>query len=46
MHDMIYKYHIAPDPATTGQAPTASEKMQPEMDSVGGPKARAGEEKK
>lgn len=36
----------APDPATTGQAPTISEKMQPEMDSVGGPKSRAGEEKK
>ena len=36
----------APDPATTGQAPTISEKMQPEMDSVGGPKSEAGEEKK
>jgi len=36
----------APDPATTGQAATISEKMQPEMDSVGGPKSGAGEEKK
>lgn len=36
----------APDPATTGQAPSLSEKMQPEMDSVGGPKSGAGEEKK
>jgi len=36
----------APDPATTGQAPSISEKMQPEMDSVGGPKSQAGEEKK
>ena len=36
----------APDPAITGQAPSISEKMQPEMDSVGGPKSAAGEEKK
>jgi hypothetical protein len=36
----------APDPATTGQAPATSEKMQPEMDSVGGPKSPAGAERK
>jgi hypothetical protein len=36
----------APDPATTGQAPVTSEKMQPEMDSVGGPKSPAGAERK
>jgi hypothetical protein len=35
-----------PDPATTGQAPVTSEKMQPEMDSVGGPKSPPGAEKK
>ena len=36
----------APDPATTGQAPTTSEKIQPEMDSVGAPKPPPGAEKK
>src|SRR3954469_6938429 len=36
----------APDPATTGQAPATSEKMQPEIDSVGGPKSPAGAERK
>jgi hypothetical protein len=36
----------AADPATTGQAPAASKKMQPEMDSVGGPKSPPGAEKK
>jgi len=36
----------APDPATTGQAPATSEKMQPEMDSVGGSKSPAGAERK
>jgi hypothetical protein len=35
-----------PDPASTGQAPATSEKMQPEMDSVGGPKSPPGVEKK
>jgi hypothetical protein len=33
-------------PETTGQAPSASEKMDPGMDSVGGPKTPPGEEKK
>jgi hypothetical protein len=36
----------APDPAITGQAPATSEKMQPEMDSVGGGKTAPGAEKK
>jgi hypothetical protein len=36
----------APSPETTGQAPSASEKMDPGMDSVGGPKTPPGEEKK
>lgn len=36
----------APDPASTGQAPATAEKMQPEMDSVGGPKSPPGAEKK
>ena len=36
----------APDQATTGQAPATSKKMQPEMDSVGGPKPLPGAEKK
>jgi hypothetical protein len=36
----------APDPATTGQAPVTSEKIQPEMDSVGAPKPPPGAEKK
>ena len=35
----------APDPAS-GQARATSEKMQPEMDSVGGPKSPAGAERK
>ena len=35
-----------PDPATTGQAPATSEKIQPEMDSVGAPKPPPGAEKK
>src|SRR5215831_3059875 len=33
-------------PETTGQAPSTSEKMDPGMDSVGGPKTPPGEEKK
>ena len=33
-------------PATTGQAPVTSEKIQPEMDSVGAPKPPPGAEKK
>jgi len=36
----------APDPTITGQAPASSEKMQPEMDSVGGGKTAPGAEKK
>ena len=36
----------APDPATTGQGPATSEKMQPKMDSVGRPKSPAGAERK
>jgi hypothetical protein len=36
----------APSPETTGQAPSTSEKMDPGMDSVGGPKTPPGEEKK
>jgi hypothetical protein len=36
----------APSPETTGQAPASSEKMDPGMDSVGGPKTPPGEEKK
>jgi hypothetical protein len=36
----------APDPVTTGQAPATSEKIQPEMDSVGAPKPPPGAEKK
>jgi hypothetical protein len=35
----------APDPTITGQAPASSEKMQPEMDSVGGGKTAPGAEK-
>jgi hypothetical protein len=35
-----------PSSETTGQAPSASEKMDPGMDSVGGPKTPPGEEKK
>jgi hypothetical protein len=35
-----------PSPEKTGQAPAASEKMEPGMDSVGGPKSPPGEEKK
>ena len=34
------------DPIATGQAPSISEKVQPEMDSVGGPKPPPGSEKK
>ena len=34
------------DPIATGQAPSISEKAQPEMDSVGGPKPPPGSEKK
>ena len=36
----------APNPATAGQAPASSEKMQPEMDSVGGGRTAPGAEKK
>jgi hypothetical protein len=36
----------APSPETTGQAPAKSEKMEPEMDAVGGAKTAPGEEKK
>ena len=35
-----------PAPSATGQAPATSEKMQPEMDSVGGGKTAPGKEKK
>jgi hypothetical protein len=35
-----------PDPTITGQAPASSEKMQPEMDSVGENKTAPGAEKK
>jgi hypothetical protein len=35
-----------PSPETTGQAPAVSEKMEPGMDTVGGPKTAPGEEKK
>jgi hypothetical protein len=35
-----------PSPETTGQAPANSEKMEPGMDTVGGPKTAPGEEKK
>ena len=36
----------APSPETTGQAPAKSEKMESEMDAVGGAKTAPGEEKK
>lgn len=36
----------APDPVTTGEVPSTAKKMEPEMDSVGGSKTPAGEEKK
>jgi hypothetical protein len=36
----------APFPQTTGDAPAASEKIDPEMDSVGGQRPAPGEEKK
>jgi hypothetical protein len=36
----------APDPATVGQAPATSEKMHPEMDSVGTGKTPPGAEMK
>ena len=36
----------APDPTITGEALAPSEKMQPEMDSVGGGKTAPGAEKK
>lgn len=36
----------APSPETNGQAPAKSEKMEPEMDAVGGTKTMPGEEKK
>jgi hypothetical protein len=36
----------APDPVTTGEAPGMSKQTEPEMDSVGGGKTPAGEEKK
>jgi hypothetical protein len=35
-----------PSPETIGQTPAASEKMEPGMDTVGGPKSAPGEEKK
>jgi hypothetical protein len=35
-----------PSPETTGQTPAASQKMEPGMDTVGGPKTAPGEEKK
>jgi hypothetical protein len=36
----------APDPVTTGEAPSTPRKTEPEMDSVGGGKTPAGQEKK
>lgn len=36
----------APDPVTTGEAPSSPKKTEPEMDSVGGGKTPAGGEKK
>jgi hypothetical protein len=36
----------APDPVTTGEAPSTPKKTEPEMDSVGGGKTPAGGEKK
>src|SRR6476469_9795816 len=36
----------APDPVTTGEAPSSPKKTEPEMDSVGGGKTPAGQEKK
>jgi hypothetical protein len=35
-----------PSPETTGQIPATSEKMDPGMDTAGGPKTAPGEEKK
>jgi hypothetical protein len=35
-----------PSPETTGQIPATSEKMEPGMDTAGGPKTAPGEEKK
>jgi hypothetical protein len=35
-----------PSPEATGQAPAASEKMEPGMDTVSGAKTAPGEEKK
>jgi hypothetical protein len=35
-----------PSPESIGQAPAASEKMEPGMDTTGGPKTAPGEEKK
>jgi hypothetical protein len=35
-----------PSPESIGQAPAASEKMEPGMDTAGGPKTAPGEEKK
>jgi hypothetical protein len=35
-----------PSPEATGQAAASSEKMEPGMDTVGGPKTAPGEEKK
>ena len=36
----------APDPVTTGEAPSTPKKTEPEMDSVGGDKTPAGQERK